>query len=795
MIRQARWIAPAGAERYKPCHFRVEKVLELDSIPERLIVQLTCDGNYLLEINGLRVGRGPARGTRTIAYYDEYDAAPFLRKGSNRFSVTGVCMNFPADASQPITPAVRMAIGDLALSDASWNSFLCMEEWPDRAPLFTPQSGYAEWHNLNHASTPEPAVTVEIPDSSPLCRKELRLRDIPLPLELYRLPADVPVAAFVPPCDLTDPEFARISTLEPHGPVPPETAEAVYAIASGGENDVTLPVPPGKGGGVTLVIDFGREISGFVEIDLTAPSGSVADIVYEEELYRGDRLRADHTHTNPNYRFADRCILREGRQQCGNVLMERGFRLIQLTLRNLSAPVILHRVRALDRRYPFARRGDFFCGDYQLNRLWEIAAETVSACTTDIFTDCPWRERLFYCNDLYIENRTALKMFGDPRIHRRGFRMILSQHRRDGLFTSCSPSIEEEDPEGKLDGKTDFHVILSGNLTLVPALRDHCLHTGDTELAAEAFPQFENMLRTFAGWRDTAGIIRPPVKYWNFFDWSFELNGMGFSGKATALLNFLFIISGRALLELAGILGRECFLAPSELDVMLEQTVAAFYRPEKGYFADCEESSAASDRMLRTLGVPTGETFPITETSRLVHAMAALAGADPALCKPLSDENLLTPELYYCIFLLDAMERTGAVGSALELIRRHWGRMLDSGTPTLWENGVYKRGKSGFGGSASLCHGFSSSPASFLQTAVLGISPLTPGFARFRFEPRCPEIGFAQGRVPTPHGAIRCRWEAANDRIEASLEVPANCVAVTPAGEFAAGKHRFGWAV
>ena len=794
MIQQARWIAPAGAERCKPCHFRVEKVLDFASVPERLPVQLTCDGNYLLEVNGQRVGRGPARGTRTVAYYDEYDVASLLHPGRNVFSVLSVCMNAPVEATQPITPAVRMAIGDLAASDTSWSSFLCTAEWPECAPIFTPQSGYAEWRDLNFAAAPEPAVTVEVPEESPLCAKELRRRDIPLPLELLRLPVDVPAAAFVPPCDLRDPEFARISTAEPHAPLPQEAAERVYALAAGGDADVVLPVPP-DGGGIALVIDFGREISGFAEIELTAPAGVVADLAYEEELFRGDRLRADHTSTNPNYRFAERYILRPGRQTCGGVLQERGFRLIQLTLRNVAAPVTLHRVRALDRRYPFAFRGDFFCGDYRLNRLWETARETISACTTDIFTDCPWRERLFYCNDYYIENRTALKIFGDPRIHRRAFRMILSQRRRDGLFTSCSPSIVDEEPEGKLDGKTDFHVILSGDLMLIPALRDYYMHTGDAALVAEAYPQFEKMLRTFAAWRDAAGIVRPPVKYWNFIDWSFELNGMGFSGKATSLLNFMFIISGRALRELAPAAGRECFLSAAELDGMLEQTVRYFYRPDRKFFADSDESSAVSARMLKTLGVPPDDDFRITETSRLTHALAALAGADPALCAPLADAGLLTPELYYCIFLLDAMERIGDTASALRLIRQYWGKMLDSGTPTLWENGVYKVGKSGFGGSASLCHGFSSAPVSFLQTAALGVTPLEPGFVRFGFVPRCPELGFAQGRVPTPHGAIRCRWEVRDGRYFAALEVPPGCVAVTPAGEFAAGKHTFDWAV
>ena len=794
MIQHAQWIAPAGAERHEPCHFRVEKTLRLEQVPPALTVQITCDGNYLLEVNGVRVGRGPARGTRGIAYYDEYDVSPWLHPGENRFSVLSVCMNFPAEATQPIAPAVRMAVGDLAVTDRSWGSFLCTAEWPERGPLFTPQSGYAEWRDLNFAAAPEVAETVIVPADSPLWSKEVRRRDIPMPLERYCLPADLPVAAFVPRCDLKDPEIAVLSTAEPHSPLPPGTAAALYALASGGEADVELPPPP-DGGGVTLVVDFGREISGFAEIDLTTGEpGVAADIAYEEELYHGDRLRADHTRTNPNYKLAERYVLRAGRQEFGGVLQERGFRLIQITLRNITAPVTIHRIRAVDRRYPFAERGDFFCGDYQLNRLWETARETVSACTTDSFTDCPWRERLFYCNDFYIENRTALKLFGDPRIHRRAFRMILSQHRRDGLFTSCSPSIADEDGPCALDnGKTDFHVILSGDLTLTMTLWDYYLHTGDAELVREAYPQFEGMLKTFASWRDGSGVIRPPQKYWNFIDWSFELNGMGFSGKGTSLLNFLFILSARALRALAAATGSECFITEAELERMLEQTLRAFRSPEQGVILDTDEDPAATPAMLKSLGVPPEGPFAVTRTSRLTHALAALAGADKALCAPMADETLLTPELYYCIFLLDAMERTGDTAAALKLIRKHWGSMLDSGTPTLWENGVHNRGKSGFGGSASLCHGFSSAPAAFLQTAVLGIAPLEPGFVRFRFEPKCPELRFAQGRVPTPRGAIRCRWTAQNGRVSASLHVPEGCVGMTPAGEFPAGNHEFSW--
>jgi hypothetical protein len=197
--------------------------------------------------------------------------------------------------------------------------------------------------------------------------------------------------------------------------------------------------------------------------------------------------------------------------------------------------------------------------------------------------------------------------------------------------------------------------------------------------------------------------------------------------------------------------------------------------------------------MFKSLGIPTDMRFHVVEPCRLVHALVALAGVDGAKCAAMADETLLTPELYYGIFLLDAMERSGDAAAALRLIRRHWGAMLDSGTPTLWENGVHKIGKKGFGGSASLCHGFSTAPAAFLQSAVLGIAPLEAGFARFCFRPLCLETRFAQGRVPTPHGAIRCRWEVRDGRVHATLEVPEGCVAETPAGDLPAGRHNISW--
>jgi hypothetical protein len=163
-------------------------------------------------------------------------------------------------------------------------------------------------------------------------------------------------------------------------------------------------------------------------------------------------------------------------------------------------------------------------------------------------------------------------------------------------------------------------------------------------------------------------------------------------------------------------------------------------------------------------------------------------------------ENLLSPknfapELFYGSFLLLAMKNHKLYNQAIDYIYQYWKPILDSGSSTLWENGVYYKGKAGFGGSASLCHGFSTSPVDFLQTTLLGITPIKPGFSEFQFAPVPCHLTFANGMVPTPNGTIRANWKIENDSIFAEIFVPQKTLCHTEVGDFGPGKHSFNWKI
>ncbi|MBQ6471710.1 MAG: family 78 glycoside hydrolase catalytic domain [Victivallales bacterium] len=796
----AQWIAPKGHSHKRNCHFHASREFELSEIPDDLELQIACESYYLLRVNGIELGRGPARSSLKLYYYDTYLLAPSVHPGVNRVEIEVLCMNVPTGRNVPPEAALWVRCGNLFASDGNWRCQVAEREWKEDAPFYNMQQGLCEWRDLRFADEMTTLPTVVLPATSPIHRRELRPSGIPLPVETRHLPLDIIFPAWTGQIDLTDPRIAVLGDLDEHLPVPEGTAMLLHSLAFGGCHSVSLPQPP-ENGGFTCIVHFGRLVSGRLEVELTASEGTVVDIAHEETIRPDGHLRSDHTATNPTYNLSDRYILRNGRQTIGNYLVDRGFRMVRLTFRNFTGPVTLHRIEGIDRRYPMSQKGRFFSSDYQLNRLWETAFETISACTTDVFTDCPWRERLFFTNDFVVECRSALQLTGDYTLLHHAFDLIFSEMDERGVFPCVIPS---HNAMGVYHGfGKGFGWILSCNLTFPLSVLEYCLYSGDVASLREWYPRIAAMMDTFRSFKTERGVIDVRGDYQGdttFFDWSFELNGKQIPSAGSALMNSLYIIALQAMEQLRALAGRQDdpSLTP-EIEEMRRATIREFYRQDEKTLLDALNPMVDLE-LLRQLGVPLTHDGDF-RTSKITNALALLAGLDSAdpstgtvFMQALQDDHCIPPELFYGSFVQLAWKGRGQFQQALDYIRRYWGPMLDSGTPTLWENGVHSAGKAGFGGSASLCHGFSTSPVDFLQTTLLGIAPLQPGFRTFRFAPVPCGLRFAHGEVPTPHGAIRVAWKVTPEgRFSADLFVPEECQAEAPDGVLSPGNHHLEW--
>ena len=178
----------------------------------------------------------------------------------------------------------------------------------------------------------------------------------------------------------------------------------------------------------------------------------------------------------------------------------------------------------------------------------------------------------------------------------------------------------------------------------------------------------------------------------------------------------------------------------------------------------------------------------ITDPSRLTFTAAPPIKPDGDPLDP--ESGVVLANTFYSHFVYRALCKAGRFDLALRLIRERYGPMLARGATTLWES---------FDPTASLCHGFSATPVYQLSTEVLGVTPLEPGFGRFRVAPQPADLDFARGIVPTVRGDIEVAWERRDEEIVLDVVVPDGCAAsvVAPPGyrlrdrpDLGPGSHR-----
>lgn len=771
-----KWIAPHNSEKGVNIFFRARKKFILQDTPKSAVLSIAAESYYLLYVNGIEIGRGPVRGTHRHNYYNSYEIVSLLHTGENVIAMLVQCMNEDNFITAPAQPALIAELDGFFGTGADWEVSIA-SDWRSDVESYNVQVGYCEWRDLTMeplgwTKCEDTAVwkkAWEIPKTNKIHSKKLLARDIPALTEMTFCPVDIPVVAEVPA--MSDPDSIKIYDLllnEVYSKPTETRTNGLNYLLEATETPARIEAA-NDNSGVTVIFNFDTEVAGRFELDITAPSGTIIDI-YHNELVVNDRLVVKHD--QDPYHFTDRFILREGRQFIGNSVYQRGFKMVQIVCRNFASPITIHKVKAISCKYPFTRRASFNCDDLLLNKIWEACCETIECCTTDVFIDCPWRERSFWVNDLIIENKTSLEAFGVSEVHRRAFRLAFSDARENGIIPGVCPCPKDE----------DFFILVPTNLLIIIMLHDYLMYSGDKELIRELMPNIIAIIKTFESWEDVHGFIEPPKQYWNFFDWGFELNGITMNSKVTSLLTYLHIIALKTIIELAEIVEEKIDYQKYESKIknISSNVEKYFFNNKSNRLANWVENGEYSEH-----------------SSQLAHAFALLSGEYSDTTKvhfedALSDKNIIKPELYLHYFVFHAMRLCGKEIEAIERIRKYWGDIVKTGSSTIWEVGVHEHGKSGCFGDGSLCHAFATSPIDFFQTVILGVEPLSPGFKTFKVAPNALDLNFAEGRIPTPQGNIFIKWEREDNYLKVELRVPEGTVAKTIDGNnYLSGTHDF----
>ena len=499
-----------------------------------------------------------------------------------------------------------------------------------------------------------------------------------------------------------------------------------------------------------VLLDFGRELHGGLQIvtGMPASHAPVRIRVRFGESASEAMCNIDGVNGATNdhaVRDFETTVPWLGVKEFGN----SGYRFVRIDLLDDNAELHLKEVRAISVYRDLPYRGSFRCSDERLNEIWQTGAYTVHLCMQDYLWDGIKRDRLVWMGDMHPEVMTVSHVFG---------------------YTDVVPA--------SLDLARDITPLpkwMSGMYTYslwwVIVQRDWFRFHGDMAYLEQQRDYLTGLLEILLGKVDENGHEKSGG---GFLDWPSKANRPAMIAGTQALM----MMTMDAGAELCRSLG-EKELAKKCSDCHKRMTAAAQDVSER-YSKDAKA--------------------PWEPGSKQAAALMILA--DMVDARKVSDEILKVEgargfSTFYGYYMLQAMAEAGDYETAMDIIRRFWGAMLDLGATTFWEDfnidwlkedvapidGLVPPGKKDIHGDFgaycykgfrhSLCHGWASGPTAWLSANVLGVKIIEPGYKVIRVEPHLGDLQWAEGTVPTPYGDIKLSHRKGNDgKVVSKIEVP-----------------------
>ena len=781
--------------------FLFRKIVDLPAQPDAAPVSITVDGRYILYVNGSRIGRGPVRCSPLYQRYDDYDLTGVLHAGRNVVAVlvhtygtdtafyeTVKGMWHPTFGDGGLWVDGTVDVGGETLALNTEDGWRCIQSqaWTQDVPQSNHSLGFIE--DLDAEKLDDAWLSASFDDSDwdearPLVSGGggpeatyggLLQRPFPtllprgIPMLEERLEAAkriVWIKGLQPDPEL---DFWRRSYEEPLVEAPDNAVTRADDLLKleGGQTVVRTAL----GRDVSILLDFGRIMTGRPRIEIEARGGEIVEIACAESLPGewGKDGPAPDARIKPKPWLGSDAHLCRYRAKAGLQTFERfewcAIRWVQLTIRNAPQGLVIRGFGANLANYPVEERGRFQSSDDFLNQLWATGAYTLRQCMHDAWEDCPSREQRQWLGDVTVENLVGHAAFGPcvAPLNAKYLAQVAESQRPDGLTQMFAPG----------DHRTNGLLIPDWTLQWILTAGDHLDYTGDLETVEAVFPSILKALAWFERLIGPSGLVAD-MPYWHFMDWA----GVGREGEAGAL-NAQLAGSFRVAAKLARALGweRAAERCAARAHSLARALNGRHWDDRRGAYVDIVDpvsgaqdlrmsqhanaamalwGEAPADRIRRALD-------RICDSSRLTFTPGPPIAPHGQALEP--EGGVVLANTFYSHFVYEALGQHGRFGEALRLMRERFGPMLARGATTLWES---------FEPTASLCHGFSASPTHQLSRRMLGVSPGQPGFAEINVAPDLAGLDHAEGVVPTARGDVEVRLERDGDGFVAQVRTPA----------------------
>ena len=491
-----------------------------------------------------------------------------------------------------------------------------------------------------------------------------------------------------------------------------------------------------------IVVDFGQNLTGYVEIALDGVKGEAVELSHAEVLDKNGNFYTE------NYRSAKAKYLyfcKDGAQRYKPKLTFYGFRYIRVDRFPCGAEhAAQENFTAIAVHSDMKRTGYLSCSDPLLNKLFENVIWGQKSNFLDVPTDCPQRdERLGWTGDAQVFIRTACLNFDAERFFTKWLADLAADQREDGAVGHVIPNVLHQSGSAAWD---DAATICPWAVYLA---------YGDPNILRAQFASMKKWVDYITAHTTTRDLWTGGEHYGDWLGLDAPSGSYKGSSREDLIASAFYAHSTALVIKAGRVLGQDI----SAYEALYERIVRAFrqaypvYQTQTEctlaiYFALAEDTQKAADQlaqMIRSCGTKLQTGF--VGTPYLLHTLSAHGYTE------LAYDLLLRREYPSWLY---------PVTKGATTIWEHWDGQMENGD--FWSSDMNSFNHYAYG-----------AVADWVYTVAAGIQTVEekPGYAAVRIAPQPDKrLDWLEASVETRHGLVRSRWEKQRDMWRYEIETP-----------------------
>ena len=395
--------------------------------------------------------------------------------------------------------------------------------------------------------------------------------------------------------------------------------------------------------------------------------------------------------------------------------------------------------------------------------------------STPSIVDGARRDRAIWSGDLDVEGPTVYYSTGTSDYLKGSLQLLGSNQLTSGFVTGDLPPQSALHTGAKISGTVGSYSA-SYSMYYVLGLASYYLYTGDTDFVNSQWSVVQSELAWNATQLDSRGLFITNKDDGN--DWDFYDNDTKPKTGAVTEVNMIYYKSLTDGATLATAAGQSSLAAnyTSQAAALKKAINTYLFNSGKGVYT-VSDTNGAVPQDANSMAVLYGVAPAAQATSILANLKSTLWTSKYGPLPYSSDGGysaVISP--FISGYELQARLLNNDTADAETLLSNVWGHMIADGPEqisTMWENVSASDGTPGLDKNTNLSHGWSTSPTAALSGYVLGIRPVTAGYATWSVQPHPGSLSWAEGQAPTPHGAVSVSWAGTRSTQQFSMEVTA----------------------